>query len=51
MNGSKKQKLPVKVVTRAKASAAPSKPLAVKTQANERKAKVVAALRRLHPMD
>ena len=43
-----KQKLPVKVVSRAKVLVAPVKP---RTPPNERKAKVVAALKRLHPMD
>ncbi|MBS1148359.1 MAG: hypothetical protein H6Q89_57 [Myxococcaceae bacterium] len=44
-----RRKLPVKVVERAKALAQ-TRPL-VKTAAQEKKAKVVAALKRLHPMD
>jgi hypothetical protein len=48
----KKAKLPVKVLERAKAVVQPSKPvLVVKPQPNEQKAKLVAALKRLHPMD
>ena len=50
MSQAKKAKVSVKVVERAKAAAVPNKP-AVKAQANARKAKVVAALKRLHPMD
>ena len=45
----KKQKVPVKVVARAKAIVAP-KP-ALQALPSEKKAKVVAALKRLHPMD
>ena len=41
--------VPVKVVERAKALAQPKS--AAKTQANEKKAKLIAALKRLHPMD
>lgn len=54
----KKLKLPVKVIARAKATVTPGKPLrlhpgqaVVKAQPSERKAKLVAALKRLHPMD
>ena len=54
----KSSKLPVKVVARAKAVVAPGRPLrprpgqpVVKAQPSERKAKLVAALKRLHPMD
>ena len=43
----KKPKLPVKVIARVKA-ALPAPKLEPK---NEKKAKVVAALKRLHPMD
>ena len=46
----RKRKLPVKVLDRAKAIVSPLKPV-VKPQPHERKAKVVAALKRLHPMD
>ncbi len=45
----KKSRVPARVVERAKSLASP-KP-AVKTQTQEKKAKVVAALKRLHPMD
>ena len=45
----KKRRLPAKVAERAKELAG-FKP-AVKTQAQEKKAKLVAALKRLHPMD
>jgi hypothetical protein len=44
-----KTKVPVKVVERAKALAQTK--VVVKNQAQEKKAKVVAALKRLHPMD
>ena len=48
--GKKPARVPVKVAERAKALAQPTKPvLVVKT--NEKKAKLVAALKRLHPMD
>ena len=46
----KKSKPKALVVTRPRAVAASSKPV-LKVQPNERKAKVVAALKRLHPMD
>ncbi len=51
MGQPQKKKLPVKVLARAKAAL----PLAPKTEpkgpAAEKKAKLVAALKRLHPMD
>ena len=49
MSAKAKAKVPVKVVERAKALAQ-TKSVA-KNQAHEKKAKVVAALKRLHPMD
>ena len=45
----KKPKLPVKVVARAKVAAVAKAP--AKSVASEKKAKLVAALKRLHPMD
>ena len=45
----KKTKVPVKVVERAKALA--QSKAVVKTAAPDKKAKLVAALKRLHPMD
>ena len=49
----KKTKVPVKVVARAKLLAHPKATLKQqsKTVAQDKKAKVVAALKRLHPMD
>lgn len=50
------KKLPAKVVARAKAAAAakplpPPKPQLARPIAADKKAKLVAALKRLHPMD
>jgi hypothetical protein len=50
MGATKKQKLPVKVIARVKA-ALPAPKVEPKSAANEKKAKLVAALKRLHPMD
>ena len=49
----KKSKVPVKVVERARALAQAKTPvkLQAKPPALEKKAKLVAALKRLHPMD
>lgn len=50
MSPTKKTRVPVKVAERAKALVQ-TKPAVVKTPPNEKKAKLVAALKRLHPMD